>query len=421
MMRKMTLVALLFAGLVASGCDLDLSDPNSPTEEAVFGDGQNLILVAIGLQAEAAAMMGPQIFVSSLTADEMGAGSASFDNFKAADAGDDLVAGQYLSEAPWAAAYRVNKLAEDLLEAVPGANLRAGTRSGVLAMAKLFKAMAFAHLATLFEAAPIDAGIDKPDAEFALRTEVLAEAINLLTSARSDIAAEPLSDEFRDDVQATGFDVEVTIYAMLARYNLMLGNYAEAASEAQSVPPAARSEFRFSAADQNPVYTIAYNSGNAWQVRARQELRLNAESGDERVDFWVSAANIQGASRTLDDLAKYRAPDESFAVFLPDEMKLIRAEAAARNSDLAAAITLINEVRTQCDVTGEPAACLNALDSTDLPTQQAVLDEILEQRRYELYLQGLRLDDLRRFDVQRKYDFLPLPQSECDRNASAPC
>jgi hypothetical protein len=102
-------------------------------------------------------------------------------------------------------------------------------------------------------------------------------------------------------------------------------------------------------------------------------------------------------------------------------MTLILAEVAARTNDLPAAIALINEVRTQCNATGEPAACLDPVDAGDLPTQQAILDEILEQRRYELYLQGLRFDDLRRFDAQRKYDFLPLPQTECDRNASAPC
>ena len=51
----------------------------------------------------------------------------------------------------------------------------------------------------------------------------------------------------------------------------------------------------------------------------------------------------------------------------------------------------------------------------------AVLAEILKQRRYELFLQGLRFDDLRRFNATRKYDFLPLPQSECDRNPAAPC
>lgn len=418
-MRISMLGALLVAGFVAGGCSLDLDDPNFPTEDVVFGDGQNLILIAVGIQAEAAEMMGPQIFSSSLASDEMGAGAATFDNFMRADVGEELTAGQFLSEQPWGSAYRVNKLADDLLEAVPDANLRPGTKSGIIAMAKTFKAMVFGHLATLYEAAPIDAGIDNPGAAFADRTQLLAEAISLLESARSDIAATPVSDEFTNTVQAPGFSLAPTIGALLARYNLMAGNYAAAATAAASVT--GRSAFRFTATDRNPVYVFFYNSGNAWQLRARQEVRLNAEAGDQRVPYWVTAASIQGANRTLDDLTRYRVPEDEFPIFLPDEMKLIRAEAAARNNDLATARTLINEVRTQCTGTAEPTACLDPLDAGELATQQDVLDEILRQRRYELYLQGLRFDDLRRFDAQRKYDFLPLPQTECDRNPSAPC
>ncbi len=414
--------ALLFAGLVAGGCTLDLNDPNFPTEEVVFGDGQNLLAIGIGIQAEMGDLLGPQIFVTSLVADETGAGSATFQNFQAADRGDELEAAQYLSEAPWSGAYRVVKLADDLLRAVPPANLRAGTKSGLLAMAKLFKAMAFAQLATLFEQAPTDVGIDKLAPSFVPRAQVLTTAIALLNSARQDITATPLSDEFRTSVQAPGFDLAVTIDAMLARYNLMAGNLAEAATAAGRVPATARSEFRFSSNDRNSVFNVMYRSGNAWQLRARQEFRLQAEAGDGRVAYWVTAANIAGAnSRRLDDLTQYRTDDAPFPAFLPDEMRLIRAEAAARNNDLATARTLINQVRTQCNVTTEPAPCLPAKPDAQLSTQAAVLAEILLQRRYELYLQGLRFDDLRRFQATRKYNFLPLPQSECDRNPSAPC
>lgn len=413
--------ALLVAGFVAGGCSLDLNDPNFPTEEVVFGDGQNLLLVAVGIQAEAAEMIGPQIFSTSLASDEMGAGSATFDNFKAADVGDELTAGQFLSEAPWAAAYRVNKLAEDLLTAVPDANLRAGTKSGIIAMAKTFQAMALGHLATLYESAPLDAGIDNPGAAFVDREQLLAEAIALLESANSDIAATAPSEEFRTTVSAPGFNLEPTIDALLARYNLMAGNYAAAAAAANAVGPAERSAFRFTATDRNPLYVNFYNSGNAYQLRARQELRLNAETGDERVPYWVTAASIAGNTRTLDDLTQYRVPEDEFPIFLPDEMLLIRAEAAARSNDLDAARSLLNEVRTDCTGTDEPTACLGPLDAGALPDQQAVLNEILRQRRYELYLQGLRFDDLRRFNATRKYDFLPWPQTECDRNPNAPC
>lgn len=421
MKRTASCGLLLAAAIAAAGCDLDFDDPNSPTEASVFAEGQNLILVAIGLQAEAAAMVGPYIFSSSLASDETGAGEATFANFMDADIGNELLAGQYLSEQPWIDAYRVVKLANDLLRAVPDANLSAGTRSGIIAMAKTFKAMAFGHLSNLYEAAPIDAGIDNPDAEFSSREQVLAEAIALLQSARSDLQSTPASGEFLESIQAPGFDLAVTIPALLARYQLWARDYAAAAQEAAQVPPGARSEFRFTPTVQNPVFNILYDSGNPYQLRARQEVRLDAEEGDERVAYWVEEAAIEGAHRILDHLAKYRTAAEPFPIFLPDEPKLIRAEAAARTGDLATARSLINEVRTQCGVAGEPAACLEPLGEAESPDEAAVLAEILRQRRYELYLQGVRFDDLRRFNAQRKYDFLPLPQTECDRNPSAPC
>lgn len=423
-MKTNRMVGALLVGLLAGGCDLDLNDPNFPTEEVVFGDGQNLLAIGVGIQAEMAELMGPHIFVTSLLTDEMGAGSASFPNFQAADRGDEVLdATQYMSEQPWTSAYRVVKLADDLLGAVPTANLQSATKSGLLALARLFKGMAFGQLATLYTQAPVDVGIANPAPSFVPRAQLLADAIALLEAANDELAALAPSTEFTTSVQAPGFDLAVTIDAMLARYNLMAGNLAAAAAAAERVPEQARSEFRFSANDPNSVFTVMYNSGNAWQLRARQLLRLDAEEGDARVAFWVTPATIAGANFTLDDLTQYRSASEPFPIFLSDEMKLIRAEVLARQDQLDGARALINEVRTQCPAPApaEPAACLPAKTAGELPTQAAVLEEILSQRRYELFLQGLRLDDLRRFDAPRKYDFVPLPRSECDRNPNATC
>jgi hypothetical protein len=283
--------------------------------------------------------------------------------------------------------------------------------------------MAFGQLATLFPQAPIVVGIENPAPAFVDRAAVLDEALALLAAARQEILTTPISDEFRTAVQAAGFDLAVSIDAMTARYSLMAGDLADALAAALRVPASARSDFRHSVNDRNAVGDVMYRSGNAFQLRARQELRMQAETGDQRVAYWVSAASIAGANAPLDELAQYRADDAAFPLFLPDEMTLIRAEVLARQSDLDGARSLINQVRTQCPAgtVTEPMACLSALTDAELPDPDAVLAEILRQRRYELFLQGLRFDDLRRFAATRKYDFLPLPTSECDRNANAPC
>jgi hypothetical protein len=160
-------------------------------------------------------------------------------------------------------------------------------------------------------------------------------------------------------------------------------------------------------------------------MRPEQIFRTQAEAGDERVAYWVQPANVAGAHAPLDELNQYRADDAPFPLYLPDEMKLIRAEAHARLGQLQQARDLINEVRTQCPAGSatptEPMACLTALSAAQLPDQAALLAEILRQRRYELYLQGIGYETLRRFGQPMKYPWLPYPTSECDRNDNAPC
>jgi hypothetical protein len=63
----------------------------------------------------------------------------------------------------------------------------------------------------------------------------------------------------------------------------------------------------------------------------------------------------------------------------------------------------------------------SCLTDAQLSTQQAILTEILRQRRYELFLQGLRYEDLRRFGQPLTFRWIPVPQSECTRNPNAGC
>jgi starch-binding outer membrane protein, SusD/RagB family len=181
------------------------------------------------------------------------------------------------------------------------------------------------------------------------------------------------------------------------------------------------SEFRFSATDPNPVWNMFYGSGNAFALRAKQRFRLQAQPGDQRVAYWVAPAAVAGETGPLDHVARYQTRDRSFPAYLPDEMRLIRAEVHARRGELLPALTLLNEVRTPCSSPhDEPVACLPPLTLLDAPTPQAMLDRILREREYELYLQGVRWSDLRRFDRPVKYRFMMVPRTECERNNNAP-
>ena len=135
----------------------------------------------------------------------------------------------------------------------------------------------------------------------------------------------------------------------------------------------------------------------------------------------MGADTVPGVTERMDQITRYNTSARTYPVYLPDEMRLIMAEVHARQGRLPEALVLVNAVRTPCaSALNEPVACLPALTLADVSTQPAMLAEILRQRRYELYLQGVRWSDLRRFGVTPKYPFMPVPTSERDRYTEAP-
>lgn len=422
-MKSRTSRTLALLGLLALGaCDLDFTDPNVPSETDVIGSSRTLAQVAIGLQAQYSDQLVDPIYVTGLVTNEIGAGSATFDSYQRADRGEAITGDDGPATEPWSGQYDVIRTANVLIANAERVGFGPGTTSGILALAKLYKGMAFGNLYQIYDRAPIAVSPTSTDAPFAIRAEVIAEVLRLLDEARQHVANTPPSAEFNSTILAPGLDLRNTIDAMLARYHLIAGNLDLARAAAVRVDLAVLSEFRFSATDVNPLWNLWYNSGNAYQMRAKQSFRLEAEAGDQRVAYWVSADTIPGATQRLDQVARYGTSAASIPAYLPDEMRLIIAETYARQDQLLLALPHLNAVRTQCSsALNEPVACLPALTLADVPTEGAMLAEIFRQRRYELYLQGVSWSDLRRFGLPMKYPFMPVPSTECDRNPSAPC
>jgi starch-binding outer membrane protein, SusD/RagB family len=411
----------LVAGLALAGCDMDLIDPNNPTQDAAVATAASMRQVAIGLQADYSDAFVDPVYTVGLVTDELGAGFATFEGFQKADRGDEILPSEGASTNTWSSMYRTIRVADVLIDNAGNVGFGPGFTSGMLALGKFYKGLAFGQIYQIYPRAPVNVGPTIPHPEFATREQVIATALGLLEEARQHLVAAPAPAEFRTQVLAPGFDLDNSINAMIARFALMAEDYPLAAAAAGRVDMAAFSELRFSAADGNPLWNMWYNSGNAYQLRARQDFRFDAEPGDGRVEFWVEPDTLPGAVRPQLDHVRYDASAVAYPVYLPGEMLLIRAEVHARNNELPQARALINEVRTQCSSPHpEPVACLPALDATDLPTQADVLEQILHERRYELFLQGVRWSDLRRFGEPVKYQFMPIPVTECDRNNNAP-
>ena len=408
--------------LLVSACDMDLEDPNNPNEENVITTVAGLRLVGVGLQAEYGNELSDPVYIAGLVGDEIGAIPAAFESYRLVDAGATIANDLGPSTETWAGQYDVIQVANVLLTNVPLVpNVDPALANSLTALAKTFKALAFGNLLQTYERIPLDVGLHNLNPEFATRAAGLAEVLRLLNEARTQLQTTPMPADFINNVLAPGFDLPNTIDAMIARYALIAGDLNGALAAAQRVNLNVRSEYRFSAQDANPVWNMFYNSGNAFSLRPEDRFRVNAQAGDQRVSYWVTTAAITGSTVPLDDLTKYRARDTSFPAYLPDEMRLIQAEVHARQGNLTQALTLLNQVRTQCtSPLDEPTACLPALTAAQVPTQAAMLDAILREREYELFLQGVRWSDLRRFGRPVKYSFMSISIAECTRNRNAP-
>jgi starch-binding outer membrane protein, SusD/RagB family len=420
--KRIPVFAVAMVAVTATACDLDLQDPNIPTEEAVISSSATMAQVAIGLQAEYSNQFDAPVYVTGMVTNELGANTATFESFRVIDTGSDMATNDFgASTSPWAGQYRVVRVADIVINNAANVGFGPGTTSGLLALGKLYKAMALGNLIQIYERIPLEVGPNIRNATFAERDAALSTVIGLLEEAQSHLAQTPASAEFNSQILAAGFNLENTIRAMIARYALIAGDLAKADAAAAAVNLAVWSEFRFSASDANPFWNLAVNGGNSTSMRPKVAFRLAAEAGDGRVGYWVTEASMPGFSGPLDEFNRYGDRADSYPAYLPDEMRLIRAEVAARQNRLDDALSFVNLVRTQCTSTHpEPLACLPALTLADVPTQGAMLAEILKQRRYELYLQHVRWSDLRRFGQPVKYQWMPVPGTECDRNTNTP-
>jgi starch-binding outer membrane protein, SusD/RagB family len=411
--RSITAAALL----TLAGCGLDVSNPNAATEEDVLATAAGLRALAIGMQGRLGNALEEGIYIPALVSGELGNTNATqsttreFQRFPTPSANSQIEETNVDVLDLWVKHYAVVKSANDILDNHPRVTLAPGTRAGMLALAKLHKAIALATLIEAFEQIPIaDLGGSTP--AFADRATVLAEALTLLATAKSDATGTPLSAEFTGSILDPGLDLLNAIRAMQARYALAAGQYEDALTFADEVPPTATSVVTYTTLDRNPFRDLFHG---ARFFGALASFRANAESGDTRVDaFTTSSVDTGFGGATLNEMNVYRSDDDPIPLFTQGELTLIRAEAHARAGRLPEAIAQINVVRTSAGLPMKTAA--------DLPTQQAVLGETFTQRTYSLFVRGLHWADLRRFGLiaQAKVAYLPYPLAERATNPNTP-
>jgi hypothetical protein len=429
------LALVLAAGVLLAlpGCELNITNPNNPSEEQVLTTAEGVRTLTVGIQEYyATTALAEMVLTTGVSSREV-AVNTTFANLVELEAGGtDLPSGNADVGAVWSANYRVVSIAEDLIEAAPTVQLSEGMRSGIVATAHLFKAAALGNLALVFEQASTTTNRVE-SVSFASRQQVLNEAVQLLDDALALIDQTPPSSDFNDNVLATGLDLRNTINAYRARFNLLAGNNQEAIDAANSVDPTVASTFNYNDQSPNPVWSGIIQSTN---YAVRDDFgSLLTESGDQRIGYFTTDADAVSATTNeypIDDLAVYTSSTSPFPLYVPGEMALIRAEARLNsNAPLSEVVSEIDAIRTKV-AAADPLGI-----GADLPaysgtvSESALRDEILRQRRAELYLQGLALADARRLggDVsdrenpdpfERNRNFYPYPDEERRNNPNTP-
>lgn len=436
-MKRLLIYGLIMIGVIAqTGCKLDYVNPNGPTDTEITTTKEGMFTLSIGIkQYYGATAMESVIITPGTTAREI-KGITTFTNVLEMEAGGTALPtfnGNILNH--WTRFEKTIGMAETLISNaanVFGADV--ASASGVIAHAELFKAMAIGALATCFEQFPIETN-KAGTAVFVPRAQGLQTAIQLLDDAALRINTTAPSAEFNTRILGSDFKLLDCINTFRARYNMMLGKYAESLAAANLVNLTSKSQFLYSTQSPNPVY-------NAIIVRIDYKPRENfglpaslVEAGDGRLAFYLGTPNIVVGGETLktvkgffDDISK------PIPVYLPDEVRLLKAEAIVRSGgNLASALTEINAVRTQA--TGDPFGVNANLPSYSGPVTVAdLLTEIYRQRCAELFMTGLRLEDSRRFgrpappanvnpvplSFERNRNFYPYPDQERLTNSNTP-
>jgi starch-binding outer membrane protein, SusD/RagB family len=432
------IAALLLFSMAATSCNKEYTDPSSASGPNVTGNVDGLMNLASGLQRRFTIGRQSPLYTAPVSAAygvyalrTLNAGNTAETEMETGKAG--LTGANSIVTQLWAQSLFTKTEAETILANLGAANDPAD-RVGLKAYASIFYALSVGGLSQFFEKIPLN---NSNNATFNTRQEAIQKVIQILESADADLATTNPSTKFISKVPA-GIDPRNTVKALLARFYNMLsmasGTYDAAAgnkaiSFAQAASLTIKSEFRFSAATPNPLgeATISQNIFGAVDstIGLRNGLAPVPAASDPRIGFFISRAGT--APNFIYPLKAFALNQtEVYPVYRPGEMNLIIAENQARQNQLPAAKTALDAVLTKTnDIFG-----INAAQPayTGPMTQADIMTAIYKQRRIELFMSGMELEDSRRFNrpapnaanEERNRNFYPYPLNERNNNTNTP-
>jgi starch-binding outer membrane protein, SusD/RagB family len=420
--KYIALGLLPIIGMSSCKTDSEYLNPSSASEKQVTADLNGLIALANGLQYRySVGRQSPvyaMITANGLTTKELkvlNAGNTDEQNLQ--DGNASVLNANSIITNLWSQLNVVKGNSDLILNSLDKVG-EPGTRSGLQAYASIYKALAIGITSQFWENVSIETA---PQSKFVSRADGLKEAIRLLEAASANVTANPVSVNFNSRIVA-GIDIPNTLNALIARYALMAGDYDKALAAANKVDLTKKSQLNFDDLTRNPIWDVAFGNVNVYQpldLNMGLPAALKPADADKRIDYYFTSRALVG--NTYRGKGFFKSNGDQIPMYLPSEMTLIKAEASARKNDLATAEKELNNILTKTTDVWGIGAGLTAYAGAK--TQADLLTEIYRNRRIELFMSGMSLEDSRRFGrpvTERTRTFYPYPQTEKDNNPAIP-
>lgn len=382
---------IVLCAVALTGCGLLESDNPSSILADDINDVSTIPFLVNGQKNELALQLDVAVIYSGLLADEL-IHSGSFPTWRQMSNGDVQEDNSSVN-ALWAGLQRSRFLGDDNVPRMKELLGDAAASNVHVAAALNYSGYAYLLFAEIFERAAYNTGPEvSRQGSFQLAVERFEEAATIAAAGN----------------HATQLHLAKV---GLARAQLMLGNHDAALAAASQVAPGF--EFLINYDAQNPNSIYFFNHRRA-EFSIREPFR---NTGDPRVV--VQFTGGPGADNETPQYLQSKYADNLAPIRLASgrEALLIAAEAQNESGNSGGAIASIDQLRS---IAGLPAYQGDA-------TYEAVRDAIRLERKYELFLEGKRLADLRRYrdagDSEsaaflqgRASEALPLPDSEYRTN-----
>ncbi len=414
---------LLLAIISMLSCKKNFENPNAATSDAVLNNAKALMGVAVGIQKTySQSVHYGLVDATGLTTNEtflVNVGNAS--ELQLTSGGGTVDNTNALLQSIWTTSSKCIYDANNVIQNASKISDK-GYASGLIAYVSIIKALSIGAQSMYWENVPNVIGT--PTTTFIPRFQGFTNAISALDDALATLAANPVSAGFIADLPA-GIDLSNTIYALKARYYLFVGNYSASLSAANSVDLTKVSTFNFDAAVSNPIFQSVTSTNNIYQpIDSTLGLPIGIRPllNDSRVPFYTTIS----ASPRFRLNGFWNTALRKIPIYLSDEISLTKAECLLRqpSPDVTAAQTIIDAVLNQLpsiDVNGVGANISTGyVGASDVAS---LLTEVYRNRCIEMYLSGLKLEDMRRFGrplTERKRNFFPYPINERNNNPNIP-